>query len=84
MGSPDFSDAADVLNKLLDEFSELRTHTVDMNDLRERLRDAVRARCSYEVTTLSAMQKMNLLMSTATSTNLLYINPVGGYSFTKT
>jgi len=52
MGSPDFSDAPDVLSKLLDEFSELRTHTVDMNDLRERLRDAVRARCSYEVTTL--------------------------------
>jgi hypothetical protein len=61
MGSPDFSDAPDVLSKLLDEFSELRTHTVDMNDLRERLRDAVRARCSYEVTTLSAMRKMNLL-----------------------
>jgi hypothetical protein len=61
MGSPDFSDAPDVLSKLLDEFSELSAHTVDMNYLRERLRDAVRARCSYEVTTLSAMQKMNLL-----------------------
>jgi hypothetical protein len=84
MGSPDFSDAPDVLSKLLDEFSELSAHTVDMNYLRERLRDAVRARCSYEVTTLSAMQKMNLLMSTATSTSTLYTNPVSGYSLTKT
>lgn len=84
MGSPDFSDAPDVLSRLLDEFSERSAHTADMNDLRERLRKAVRARCSCEVTTLAAMQKMKLLMSTATSTNTLYTNPVGGYSFTKT